>query len=330
MMHLGDIQITPLAAESMGTRSLCTEIVTPDIRILLDPSAALAKRYNLEPHPVEYLALKESLNTINSSAKKADALSISHYHFDHIRPGFVNHLYNLSTREDRREMFENKLVFAKDNRETINPSQRRRGFYFEKDVKDVAKGIEWSDNRVFEFGNTRVMFSHPLPHGPANTRLGYVIATIIDHSERRFLFAPDVQGPLDRDTLHYILSMSPELAIIGGPPVYLARFTKSEKENALYSLISLASTIPTLVIDHHLLRDANWVKWIDPVIKASEHEGNRILTMAELAGLDNRIYEANREDLYQQKPPSEEFMNWTLAEEEYKANHPPPLSGLQE
>lgn len=329
-MHLGDIQITPLAAESMGTRSLCTEIVTPDIRILLDPSAALAKRYNLEPHPVEYLALKKSLDAIKSSAKKADALSISHYHFDHVRPGFVNHLYNLSTQDDRREMFENKLVFAKDNRETINPSQRRRGFYFEKDVKDIVTRIEWSDNRVFEFGNTRVTFSHPLPHGPADTRLGYVIATIIDYSEKRFLFAPDVQGPLDRNTLQYILSLDPELAIVGGPPVYLSRFLKSEKERALASLVSLASTIPTLVIDHHLLRDSNWQKYFDPLIKASERAGNCILTLAELAGLDNHTYEANREDLYQLEPPSKEFMNWTLSEEEYKVNHPPPLSGLDE
>lgn len=329
-MNLGDIQITPLAAESLGTRSLCTDIVTPDIHILLDPSAALAKRFNLEPHPIEYLALKKSLDAIKTFAKSADALSISHYHYDHIRPGFVNYIYNLSTREDRREMFEDKLVFAKDNRENINPSQRRRGFYFEKDVKSGVKKIEWSDNRVFEFGNTKVTFSQPLPHGPANTRLGYVIATTIEYSEKRFLFAPDVQGPLDRDTLHYILSMDPELAIVGGPPVYLSRFTKSEKESALYSLISLVSAIPTLVIDHHLLRYTQWLKWIDPVIKASERVGNRILTMAELAGLDIHTHEANREDLYQQKPPSEEFMNWTRATDEFKINHPPPIPGMYE
>ncbi|MHA1943002.1 MAG: hypothetical protein ACW96M_01270, partial [Candidatus Thorarchaeota archaeon] len=311
MMNLGDIRITPLAAESLGTRSLCTEIVTPDIHILLDPSAALAKRFNLEPHPIEYLALKKSLDAIKSSAKSADALSISHYHYDHIRPGFANQLYNLSTREDRREMFENKLVFAKDNRENINPSQRRRGFYFEKDVKNTVKKIEWSDNRVFEFGNTTVTFSPPLPHGPVNTRLGYVVATTIECSEKRFLFAPDVQGPLDQNTLRYILSIDPELAIVGGPPVYLSRFKKSEKECALSSLISLTSVIPTLVIDHHLLRYTHWQKWIDPVIKASERVGNRILTMAELSGFVNSTHEANREDLYRQEPPSEEFMNWT-------------------
>jgi len=329
-MNLGDIQIQPLAAESMGSRSLCTEVITPDIHILLDPSAALAKRYNLEPHPLEYLTLKTSLDAIKSSIMQSDALSISHYHYDHVRPGFVNHLYNLSTRDERKELFKDKLVFSKDNRENINPSQRRRGFFFEKDVKGVVKKIEWADDRVFEFGNTKVTFSHPLPHGPVNTRLGYVIATIVDYSEQRILFAPDVQGPLDRNTLEYFMSLKPDLAIVGGPPVYLSRFTKSEKAIALYSLSSLVSVIPTLVIDHHLLRDPNWKKWLDPVVKASERLGNRVLTMAELIGLDNLTYEANREVLYRTKPPSEEFMNWTQSSEEFKVNNPPPISELFE
>jgi predicted metallo-beta-lactamase superfamily hydrolase len=219
MMELGSIKITPLAAESMGTRSLCTEVITPDIHLVLDPSAALAKRHNLEPHPLEYRTLKSQLSEIRRSVSMADALSISHYHFDHVRPGFMNCLYNLSTRDERKEMFRDKMVFAKDNRENINPSQRRRGFYFERDVEGVVKKIEWCDDRVFEFGETKISFSPPLPHGPANSRLGYVIAVTIEHSEKRLVFAPDVQGPLEKDSLHYILSRDPDLAIVGGPPV---------------------------------------------------------------------------------------------------------------
>ena len=67
-MRLGEIEITPLAAESLGTRSLCTHVVTPDVSILFDPSVALAKRYNLEPHPTEYLALRNSLGTIGGTS----------------------------------------------------------------------------------------------------------------------------------------------------------------------------------------------------------------------------------------------------------------------
>jgi predicted metallo-beta-lactamase superfamily hydrolase len=330
MMELGRFRITPLAAESMGTRSLSTEVITPDLRLVLDPSAALAKRYNLEPHPLEYLALYNHLKAIKSSSENADALSISHYHYDHVRPGFTNHMYNLSRQEERKEMFRDKIVFAKDNRENINPSQRRRGFYFERDVKDVVKKIEWSDNRFFEFGDTKVTFSPPLPHGPSNSHLGFIVATTIEYSEKRILFAPDVQGPIEQDSLRYILSMDPDLVIVGGPPLYLSRFTKSERERALFSLVSLASSIPVLVIDHHLLRDIKWKEWIEPVLKASERVGNRVLTMAELGGHDIRTYEADRKQLYKQKPPTEKFIHWTQATDEYKLKHPPPLSELLE
>lgn len=324
-MRLGDIGITPLAAESLGTRSLCTHVETSDVSILFDPSVALARRYNLEPHPTEYQALKQSLDRIVKVASESDVLSVSHYHFDHVRPGFENSLYNLSTRNERREMFAGKTILTKDNRDNINPSQRRRGFYFEKDVKDVATKIEWADDRTFMFDDTKVSYSPPLPHGPKNSRLGYVLATVVECSGSRFMFAPDVQGPIVKDTLQYILLVAPDLLIVGGPPIYLSRFTDKEREAAKNSLVVLASTIPTMVVDHHLMRDRTWQSWLSPVIGAAEKAGNRLLTMAELLGTENLLLEAEREENYKKNPPSEEFMNWAKSTEEYKMNTPPPL-----
>ena len=324
-MKLGHIEITPLAAESLGTRSLCTHVVTPDIGILLDPSAALARRYKLEPHPVEYLTLKKSLNQILSKASESEVLSVSHYHYDHVRPGFENHLYNMSTVQERSSMFAGKIALVKDYRENINPSQRRRGFYFEKDVKKVVSRIEWADNKSFKFNDTKVTYSHPLPHGPADSPLGYVLATLIEHAGKRFLFAPDVQGPLVQDTLQYILQIAPDLLIIGGPPTYLSQFSDKNQEIAQNSLVVLASTIPILVIDHHLMRDKTWKEWIVPVRKAAENAGNQILTMAKLAGMKNQFLEAEREELYRKNPPSEEFINWTQATDEFKIKNPAPI-----
>ncbi|MHA2352217.1 MAG: MBL fold metallo-hydrolase, partial [Candidatus Thorarchaeota archaeon] len=97
------------------------------------------------------------------------------------------------------------------------------------------------------------------------------------------MFAPDVQGPIVQDTLQYILSVAPDLLIVGGPPIYLTRFTDKEREIARNSLIVLASTIPTLVIDHHLMRDKLWKDWMSPVLNVSEKTENKVLTMAELA-----------------------------------------------
>ena len=327
-MKLGDIEITPLAAESLGTRSLCTNIVTPDINILLDPSAALAKRYNLEPHPIEYLALENSLVTIKNVASVADILSVSHYHYDHVRPGFDNQRYNLSSRNERREMFVGKIVLTKDNRENINPSQRRRGFYFEKDIKDEVAKIEWADGRSFKFNDTKMTYSPPLPHGPKDSRLGFVLATTIEYSGHRFMFAPDVQGPIVQDTLQYILSVAPDLLIVGGPPIYLSRFSDKEREIARNSLILLASTIPTLVVDHHLMRDKSWKDWMSPVLIAAEKAENKVLTMAELSDAENLFLEAEREARYKTDPPSKAFMTWVQATDEFKLKHPPPVYDL--
>ncbi|MGY5859322.1 MAG: hypothetical protein RTU63_08125 [Candidatus Thorarchaeota archaeon] len=324
-MHLDDIEIIPVAAESLGVRSLCTMVRTPDVSILLDPSAALAKRYALEPHPLEYEALRSSLEEIRTYANEASILSISHYHYDHIRPGFENYLYNMCTRDERKEMLTGKTVYAKDNRENINASQRRRGYYFMKDVKSVIEDIQWADSRAFHIGDTKITYSAPLPHGPDKSPLGFVLATTIEYSGIRFLFAPDIQGPTSKDTLAYILSTEPDVAIIGGPPLYLNQFSASEAQSAFYSLSHLTRTIPTLVVDHHNMRGGDWDTWSRPLQRVCDETGNKLLSMAELAGKDAQCLESQRKQLYQDYPPSEEFLNWTHASEEYKIQNMPPI-----
>ncbi|MGQ4910871.1 MAG: hypothetical protein ACP6KW_01755 [Candidatus Thorarchaeota archaeon] len=324
-MKLGEIEITPLAAESMGVRSLCTKVVTPDLSIVLDPSAALSKRFGLEPHPQEYKALMSAMKRIRSEVKEADILSISHYHFDHVRPGFKNCLYNLSTRDERRHMFLHKRVLAKDNREMINPSQRRRAYYFLKDVRDSVEEIRWIDGKTLEFGSTVLTHTPPVPHGERGTPLGFVICTLVSYGDHRLLFAPDVQGPVDRDTLNMFLSFRPDIAIVGGPPTYLNRFSEASRQSALFSLVRLASTVSTLVVDHHITRDEKWEEWMEPVRNASERAGNRLMTMAHLAGEDNRCLESNRRRLYEEDPPPTEFMDWCKATTEFKTENLPPL-----
>jgi predicted metallo-beta-lactamase superfamily hydrolase len=324
-MNIDEIEVSPLAAESLGTRSLCTLVRTPDISVLFDPSAALARRYGLEPHPVEYSALRNSLERIRAATEEVDIISISHYHYDHVRPGFTNCLYNFSTQDERKETLMGKVVYAKDYRENINPSQRRRGFFFQKDVKSVVKDLQWADGRQLTFGDTTITYSPPLPHGSVDSTLGYVLITTIEYSRTRFLFAPDVQGPIDRDTLSYILSQKPDLAIVGGPPTYLSTLSKDEIQSALYSLSNLASIVSTLVVDHHNMRDSTWNDWIRPVLNVAEESGNKTMTMATLAGEANTCFEAERSELYRDKPPGEEFLVWSRASEEHKVRNMPPL-----
>jgi hypothetical protein len=322
---VGDVEILPLAAETMGVRSLCTVVVTPDLRILFDPSAGLAKRYGLEPHPLEYKALQSCLERIFVEARKADVLSISHYHYDHVRPGFTNFRYNFSSREELQRMFENRLVLAKDNRENINPSQRRRGYYFEKDVEDVVTAIKWSDGKRFRFEDTMLTYSPALSHGPKSSPLGYVVATCVEYGSIRIVFAPDVQGPVEQETTDVLLSMNPDLMIVGGPPIYLHVFTDEHRAAARASLCRLAAVVPILAVDHHLQRFPSWRRWLSPVYGSARENGNQVTTLAELAGKDVQCLEAERQLLYQNRPPSDEFRIWTEATDEYKDSHMPPL-----
>ncbi len=325
-MKVGDIEIIPIAAESMGVRSLCTNIITPDLNILLDPSAALSMRFRLEPHPLEYQMLLEKLEKIFVAARKADILSISHYHYDHVRPGFTNFRYNFSSLEEIQLMFQAKKVISKDYRENINPSQRRRGYYFEKEVKDVVDSIQWADGIELNFNDTTLSYSSPLPHGPKDSRLGFVVATMIGHSGTRIVFAPDVQGPLVDSTLSYLLGVNADLLIIGGPPLYLDKFSMSDRKRALTSLTLLAQYIPLVTVDHHLMRSENWKDWLNPVYKRAFEVGHEVMTMAELAGEENFCLEAKRKRLYEEYPPSEDFMNWIESTDEYKMKNKPPIN----
>ncbi len=325
-MQLGEIEIEPLAAESLGVRSFCTLVKTPDIRLVLDPSAALAMRERLEPHPIEYQILIKSLERIFVESRKADVLSISHYHYDHVRPGFTDFRYNLSSREELQRLFDGKTVLAKDNRENINPSQRRRGFYFEKDVQSISEEIHWSDGTAFEFGATKVTCSSPLSHGPSDTKLGYVIATTIEYEGSSVMFAPDLQGPVVQEDLAYILSSSPDLLLVGGPPLYLKKFEERHRQSAFQSLTRLVTEIPLVVVDHHLMRSKDWLNWLGPIKVAAERAGNQIMSIAEMLGTENRCLESMRTSLYSEQPPESDFMRWTDATDEYKKSNLPPLN----
>ncbi len=325
-MQVGEIEVVPLAAESLGVRSFCTLVKTPDLRLVLDPSAALAMRERLEPHPFEYQILIKSLERIFIESKKADVLSISHYHYDHVRPGFTDFRYNLSSREELQRLFDGKTILAKDNRENINASQRRRGFYFEKDVKPTSEKIHWSDGSTFDFGATKVICSKPLSHGPSDTKLGYVVATTIEYEGNSVMFAPDLQGPIVQEDLAYILSASPDLLLVGGPPLYLKKFEEHHRRSAFQSLTKLVTEIPLVVVDHHLMRSKDWLEWLSPIKTAAERVSNQILSVADSLGVESRCLESMRSTLYSDHPPGSEFIHWTEATDEYKKNNLPPLN----
>jgi predicted metallo-beta-lactamase superfamily hydrolase len=311
---LKKIHVTPLAAESLGVRSMCTYVETSSVRVLLDAGVSLApNRFGFPPHPKEYSALAECRRKIAEAAEKAEVVTISHYHFDHHTPSFQDWCFNWSSQEVADQIYSEKLVLAKNYKEKINFSQRRRGWIFAKTSGKKAKKLEYVDSKTFIFGDTKVKFSDPVFHGPSNSQLGWLLMTTIECDGERLVFASDVQGPMHDVTFKKLLEEKPHLLIIGGPPTYLAdfRFQQEQIESALKNLENLVRHVPMTILEHHLLRDEQWKERAKQVFRSALDAKNYVVTAAEFLGKENSLLEAKRKQLFENNPPDKEFEKWT-------------------
>ncbi len=321
------IQVTPIAFESLGVRSMCTSVETPDVRILIDAGVALGQRFRLLPHPEEYEALRKSRDRIHKCARNADVVTVSHYHHDHFTPNFVDTVWLASNSREAEAIYKGKTVILKDVRGAINPSQRRRGWIFQTFCRKIGSKLLVADSKKFEFGNTTVRFSSPLPHGEIGSELGWVLATLVEHGSEKFIHASDIEGPMSRSTLEFILGEKPSEVIIGGPPTYLAglRVPQSSIRAGLDSLQVITSRIPLVIIDHHLLRDQESMHELAKLSTTAKSFGNQVVTAAEYLGEPLRLLEANRKALYENEPPTRQFIKWTKLAKEKQQETAPPL-----
>ena len=324
---LKKINVTPLAAESFGVRSMSTYVETSDVKVLLDAGASLGpRRLGFPPHPREYEAMTECRERMSKAAEEADVVTVSHYHFDHHTPSFMDWFCNWSSAEMAGQIYEGKLVLVKDYRAMINFSQRRRGWMFKKTGGNDAERLKVADGRTFKFGETRVKFSDPVFHGAENTPLGWVLMTTVRSGDEKVLFAPDVQGPIYDPTLKLILGEKPQLIIIGGPPLYLAGFRVSEEhiQCGMRNLETVVKNVPLTILEHHILRDERWRELSQPIFDAASKAGHAVVTAAEFAEKENNLLEFRRKPLFETEPPSLEFKKWMkLPLSERKRVRPP-------
>lgn len=328
MFSLNEIEILPIAFESLGVRSMCTYIRTPSVRILLDAGVSLGpNRFGLPPHPREYEALRDCRRAIIEFAGKADVVTVSHYHFDHHTPSYTDWAYNWCSAEISEKIYGGKIVLVKSYRDYVNFSQRRRGWLFIKTSGRYASRLETADGRTFIFDDTIVSFSKPVSHGPEGSELGWIIMATVRHHDECILFAPDVQGPISPETLSMIINEKPQLTIIGGPPTYLANFRMDETNiaAAVKNLEVVVRHIPTVILDHHTLRDEDWMKFMRPVIETASNVNHRVLTAAEFLGRENSLLEALRRKLYEDEPPSRDFIEWSRIPSDKRKLIPPPI-----
>jgi len=326
---LKHIHIVPLAAESLGVRSMCTYVETSDIKILLDAGVSLCpNRFGSPPHPIEFKAVNEARRKIADAAEKAEIVTLSHYHFDHHTPSYEDWLCNWTAKDETaRQIYEGKTVLIKNPKENINYSQRRRGWMFQKTGGKYAEKLEIADGKTFTFGkDTIIKFSKPVFHGPENSALGWVLIATIEYGDEKFMFAPDVQGPMSTQTLEIIIREKPQLIMMGGPPLYLSKFKvdANQIQVGLENLEKVVKAVPCIILEHHILRDENWREKTKNVLDMAQKARRKILTAAEFLGKENAFLEAIRKRLFIENPPSKEFEKWMRERIDIKKHLKPP------
>jgi len=277
------MKVVPLAADSLGVRSMATYVECGQTRILIDPGASLAEsRFNLPPANEEWDALKRANDRISAYAARAELVFISHYHEDHFR-------YDATIYRDR-------TVWAKDPKRMLGPRQTGRAATLWKALASRCR-LDSAEGRHLETPDAILTASPPLSHGADGTDLGYVVAlTVVDRREgTRFVHASDVQGPLSPVATAYLIRERPTLLYLSGPPAYLeSQIGSAPIERGVQSLLRIIeATGCRAVVDHHAVRARDYRERL-----ARLWDTGQVVTAAEFLGLEDATFEARRRELW--------------------------------
>jgi predicted metallo-beta-lactamase superfamily hydrolase len=284
------MKILPIAADSLGVRSMATYVEAGATGLLIDPGATLAPaRYGLPPSAEEWEALRRANDRISAYASRARYVFLSHYHEDHFRSDPVS--------------YAGRVVLAKDPRRMVTGAQARRAQALWTALEGQA-AIQPADGVSLTTPDLDLKVSPPLPHGTEGTTLGYVVALVVtDHREhQRFVFASDVQGPLSAVAAAWLIQQRPTTLYLSGPPSYVEREVGTTAiDRAVDNLRRILDTTGCRVImDHHAVRDPRFATRF-----GSLWETGRVVTAAAHLGLEAQPLEARRDRLWAavRKPP---------------------------
>jgi uncharacterized protein len=273
------LRVFPLAAESLGVRSMATYVECGDTRILVDPGASLgANRFGRPPADSEWEALRRANDRIAGYAARADVLFVSHYHEDHFRydPG----------------LYAGRTVWAKDPRRMINPRQQTRAGELWGTIRGSCR-LDAAEGRRYESPDAVLQASPALSHGLDGGLLGYVVAlTVTDRRDGfRFVHAADVQGPLSPVATAYLVRERPSLLYLSGPPAYLeSQLGTTVIEQGIGNLLRIVeATGCRVIMDHHAIRDAAYRERFRRL-----WETGRVVTAAGFLGVPDEALEARR------------------------------------
>ncbi len=281
------MEIEILGTETLGVRGLSTSID----RILIDPGVALGfSRYNLHPHPVQAVVGDEVKGKIVSAWESAEDIIISHLHGDHIpllNPNpFQLGIEVLPSNSDARIWVKAEKFCRGVERIRFTALKRRFGDQMVEAKPGVGDGL--------------LEFIGPFPHtGRSNTM---VLGTIV-RKDGTLLHLSDADIS-SWEVIRAAKRINPDFIIADGPSLY--RLDREYMKSYLSRASKLVNSCGSLIVDHHLMRCDEGVKWLNSLKKIGEGKCN-VFSASEFMLRPFTMLEAWRRTLYRLIPVSN---NW--------------------
>ena len=148
--------------------------------------------------------------------------------------------------------------------------------------------IHFADSSGFDFGSTKVRFTPPLFHGIEYANTGWIICTIIEDKDTKFIHTSDIHGPMIEDYAQWIIDENPNILILDGPATYLLGYllNATNLERSIKNAVSIIEEcdLDLMIYDHHLLRDRHYRERTARVWETAEEMGINLMTAAEYNG----------------------------------------------
>ena len=278
-----------IGAESLGVRSLCCLVTLQDRRIVIDPGVSLGyMRHSLLPHPLQIAEGRRVREKILHSLNNATDVVFSHFHGDHV-PLLDANPYQLSIRS-LPSRFHALHCWSKSGDGLSSKMSKR--------FRDLSNLLGLNLHIAEGCSEGPLSFSQAVPHGVMNSKTGSLMMTRIEMDNRVFVHASDIQL-LDDSTVDRVIDWLPDIVLAAGPPLYLDRLSKIERECAWHNALRLASNVEVVILDHHLMRSVEGEVWLDELSAAV---GKKVYCAADFMGRPRQLLEAKRAQLFEKMP----------------------------
>jgi predicted metallo-beta-lactamase superfamily hydrolase len=200
-----------------------------------------------------------------------------------------------------------KILWLKNPNPLTDPHQRKAAFTILKVIHEASGYVSFVDAHERMVNNTSIMFSQPVISRQDGTPS--ILQVAIRSGDDCFVFSSEVRGVFQRQQSEFLITQDPSFLYLDGPVTYVDSSPGRPPVNTCLKFIQniiQKTEIRQLIIDHHLLRDVQWKRRIDSLVKLCHKKGISLCTAAEFRGQDNNLMESRRLELYQNQPVQDE------------------------